>query len=77
MDAAFDATEALQPLPRLVYGLLQSPLLREPASKEASLEAAKLRLLLCGLGPDDLAMCLYPRLESWASPDAQVGPPGS
>ena len=68
VDACFDATEALQPLPRLVYALLQSALLRAPAS----VEAAKLRALLCGLAPDDWGTVLYPALSSWTDPDTQV-----
>lgn len=72
VDATFAATEALQPLPRLVYALLQAPPLQPASATAQSLEAAEMRALLCSLGPDDCAMLLYPALSSWATPDSEV-----
>ena len=42
-DVAFEALEALQPIPRLTYGLLRSPLLvRRPDDHPDSATAARL-----------------------------------
>lgn len=42
-DVAFEAVEALQPIPRLTYGLLRSPLLvRRPDDHPDSATAARL-----------------------------------
>jgi hypothetical protein len=48
-DVAFEAVEALQPIPRLTYGLLRSPLLvRRPDDHPDSATAR--RLLWVGAG---------------------------
>ena len=80
VDVYFDRAEQLQPLPRLIFALQSSALLHGPRPAEAdkaqegAREGAKLRALMCGLGPPDLAAVLYPALSSWASPEAQACP---
>lgn len=70
-DVAFEAVEALQGLPRAVYGLLRSPLLVRRAGQHADGSTAA-RLLWCKLPPADLRLAVYPLLSSYTSPDAQV-----
>lgn len=79
VDVCFDGAEQLQPLPRLAFVLQNSPLLHGPHPADTAkadptdpLLAAKLRVLVCGLGPSDVAAVLYPALSSWTSCDAQV-----
>ena len=84
VDVCFDRAEQLQPLPRLAFVLQNCPLLHGPQpaaaaaaadrQADAGLAAAKLRVLMQGLGPSDLAAALYPALSSWTSPDAQACP---
>lgn len=68
---AFEAVEALQGLPRAVYGLLRSPLLVRRVGQHADGSTAA-RLLWGSLPPADLRRAVYPLLASYASPDAQV-----
>ena len=68
---AFEAVEALQGLPRAVYGLLRSPLLVRRVGQHADGSTAA-RLLWGSLPPADLRRAVYPLLVSYASPDAQV-----
>ena len=80
MDAEFARAEPLQPLPRLVYALLRSPLLPEQPrlNGRAHPDApAALRHLCASLPPRDLRCALYPTLSSFADPDtlARTPPP--
>lgn len=72
-DVAFEAVEALQPVPRLTYGLLRSPLLvRRPDDHPDAATAA--RLLWAGLPPGELRRAVFPLLSSYSSPEAQAFP---
>ncbi len=62
-DASFVACPPLMPLPRAVFGLLCSPLLRAlRAHPDARAHAAH---LAAALPPDALARLLYPSLAGW------------
>jgi hypothetical protein len=75
VDASFAAAEALQPVPRLVYALLQGPLLGGSGAAGAHPDAVcALRSLWESLPPCELAAALYPHLSSWAGPDAVAAP---
>ena len=74
MDASFSSLEALQPLPRLVYGMLASPLLRRVEPGHHPDEACAQRTLWAALPPPELANALYPQLSSWSSPDELAFP---
>lgn len=64
----------VQPLPRLIYGLLHSPLLR-PASTAAALDRrAYLESLMTALAPEELSRAIYPCLSSFADPDTPTFP---
>ncbi len=70
-DVSFDAVEALQPVPRLVYGLLRSPVLTQAPGHHPDLHTA-LRLLWTALPPEELRRAVYPLLSSFTTPDVQV-----
>lgn len=70
-DVTFEAVEALQPMARLVYGLLRSPVLTQAAKHHPDLHTA-LRLLWTGLPPSELRRAVYPLLSSYTTPDEQV-----
>lgn len=74
VDAAFEAVEALQGLPRAVYGLLRSPLVVRRAWHHHDMSTT-IRLLWASLPPADLWRAVYPLLSSFSSPDSQVLPP--
>ena len=74
VDAEFADSEALQPLPRLVYALLRSPLLTEGKRQKGEhpdLRAAICHLWAC-LPPRELRSAVYPLLYSFSNPDALV-----
>ena len=70
-DVSFDAVEALQPVPRLVYGLLRSPVLTQAPDHHPDLHTA-LRLLWTALPPEELRRAVYPLLSSYTTPDVQA-----
>jgi hypothetical protein len=59
MDLTFSSCPPLQPLPRLVYALLRSPLLSSAAQYHSDL-TAYLHHLWCCLPPHELAKAVYP-----------------
>ena len=63
--------EALQPVPRLVYGLLRSPVLTQAPGHHPDLHTA-LRLLWTALPPEELRRAVYPLLSSYTTPDVQA-----
>jgi hypothetical protein len=68
-DASLAACAPLAPLPRAVFGLLCSPLLRAVrAHPDARAHAAH---LVAALPPDALACLLYPRMASWRDADTR------
>lgn len=74
VDVSFEAVEALQPLPRLIYGLLYSPLLLgAPSSVTRQMDvAAAMQALWCALPPSEAACATYPVLSSYSDPDTLV-----
>jgi len=80
VDVAFEAAEALQPLPRLAFALLRSPLLAEAAGgADASAgaaghpdAAAATRHLWAALPPGELRRAVYPALASYSDADTQA-----
>lgn len=73
VDAAFEAVESLQGLPRAVYGLLRSPLLVQRTGQHPDTSAAT-RILWASLQPADIRRSVYPLLSSFSSPDSQAFP---
>lgn len=81
---AFEGAEALQPLARLAYALLRSPLLAEGAGAPPdeppggaaggahSDAAVAVRHLCAALPPAELRRAVYPALSSYSDPDTQV-----
>ncbi|KAK9831909.1 hypothetical protein WJX81_008153 [Elliptochloris bilobata] len=73
VDVACEGAEALQPLARLAYALLCSPLLGEapgaPAGGDAAVAA---RHLWAALPPGELRRAVYPALASYSDPDTQA-----
>mmetsp|Transcript_35145 Transcript_35145/g.91272 ORF Transcript_35145/g.91272 Transcript_35145/m.91272 type:complete len:638 (-) Transcript_35145:739-2652(-) len=79
VDVAFEACPALQPMARLVYVLLQSPLLVESSKSGAAHHQhpdlrCYLQNLWAALPPGDLLRAVYPILSSWKDPDTQAYP---
>jgi hypothetical protein len=72
VDVAFEAEEALQAVPRLVYGLLRSPVLTQHKGQHPDLHTW-LHLLWTALPPNELRRAVYPMLSSYSNPDTQVG----
>jgi protein transport protein SEC24 len=71
VDAEFADSEALQPVPRLVFALLRSPLLTKRPGDHLDLRAAIFHLWST-LPPAELHSAIYPLLSSFATPDTQV-----
>ena len=74
MDVNFEAVEALQPLTRLTYALLHSPLIATSQPGDHSDMAAATQSLWTALPPHDLACAVYPQLASYSDPHTLVGP---
>ena len=72
-DVSFDSVETLQPVPRLLYGLLRSPVLTQAPGHHPDLHTA-LRLLWTALPPEELRRAVYPLLSSYTTPDVQACP---
>jgi hypothetical protein len=80
VDVAFEAAEALQPLPRLAFALLRSPLLAEAAGGAGAGAgagghpdaAAAARHLWAALPPGELRRAVYPALASYSDADTQA-----
>lgn len=68
VDLTFSSCPPLQPLPRLVYALLRSPLLSSAAQYHSDL-TSYLHHLWCCLPPNELAKAVYPGLKAFADPD--------
>ncbi|WIA11779.1 hypothetical protein OEZ85_011873 [Tetradesmus obliquus] len=71
VDLTFSSCPPLQPLPRLVYALLRSPLLSSAAQYHSDL-TAYLHHLWCCLPPRELAKAVYPGLSAFADPDTLI-----
>lgn len=71
VDAEFAGSEALQPLPRLVYALLRSPLLTVLKQQHADVRTAICHLW-ASLPPQELRTAVYPLLTSFSNPDTLV-----
>jgi len=79
VDVTFEDCAALQPIARLVYVLLQSPLLSVAVRGDTtSSHHPDLRCFLqnlwAKLPPQDLQRAVYPALSSWSTPDQQAFP---
>ncbi|KAK9794932.1 hypothetical protein WJX73_000348 [Symbiochloris irregularis] len=76
VDVSFEAVEALQPLPRLIYGLLYSPLLLgSPSSVSRQSDvAAAMQALWCALPASEAACAAYSVLSSFSDPDTLAFP---
>ncbi|KAF6265854.1 hypothetical protein COO60DRAFT_1697553 [Scenedesmus sp. NREL 46B-D3] len=71
VDLTFSSCPPLQPLPRLVYALLRSPLLSSAAQHHSDL-TAYLHHLWCCLPPRELAKAVYPGLSAFADSDTLI-----
>ena len=67
VDGAFTACAALQALPRLVFALLRSPMLRPGGVGPDA--RTHMRQLAARLDPPSLVRLLYPALSSYSDPD--------
>ncbi|KAJ0976718.1 hypothetical protein J5N97_012192 [Dioscorea zingiberensis] len=74
VDVAFSQCPQLQPLPRLVFALLRSPLLRFHEEGVHPDYRIYLQCLFSALEPASLQRAIYPVLTSYASPDKQAYP---
>eukprot|EP00193_Tetraselmis_chui_P003922 CAMPEP_0177762252 /NCGR_PEP_ID=MMETSP0491_2-20121128/6244_1 /TAXON_ID=63592 /ORGANISM="Tetraselmis chuii, Strain PLY429" /LENGTH=846 /DNA_ID=CAMNT_0019278291 /DNA_START=238 /DNA_END=2778 /DNA_ORIENTATION=+ len=79
VDVAFESCTALQPMARLVYVLLQSPLLFDGNGADRLDQPhpdlrCYLQNLWASLPPADLLRAVYPVLSSWSDPDTQAYP---
>eukprot|EP00850_Spirogloea_muscicola_P012002 SM000076S21823 [mRNA] locus=s76:484591:488610:+ [translate_table: standard] len=74
LDASFLQCPPLQPMPRLVFGLLRSPLLQMSAEGIHSDVRTYLQCLYSALDPASLLRAVYPVLSSFASPDKLAFP---
>ncbi|KAK9823450.1 hypothetical protein WJX72_002854 [[Myrmecia] bisecta] len=73
VDVAFEEVKAMQPLARLVYALLRSPLLSGHAMQHPDMRAAALHLW-AALPADELRRAVYPILSSFTDPETQAFP---
>ncbi|XP_010931127.1 protein transport protein SEC23 D isoform X1 [Elaeis guineensis] len=74
VDVAFSQCPQLQPLPRLVFALLRSPLLRFHEEGVHPDYRTYLQCLYSALEPSSLQRAIYPVLMSFATPDKQAYP---
>ncbi|KAL8138195.1 hypothetical protein V2J09_004196 [Rumex salicifolius] len=74
IDASFSMTPQLQPLPRLVFALLRSPLLRLHEEGIHPDYRIYLQCLYSALEPSSLQRAIYPVLTSYSNPDKQAYP---
>ncbi|CAD5178116.1 unnamed protein product [Musa acuminata subsp. malaccensis] len=74
IDVAFTQCPQLQSLPRLVFALLRSPLLRFHEEGVHPDYRIYLQCLFSSLGPSSLQCAIYPVLTSYATPDKQAYP---
>ncbi|KAG9440267.1 hypothetical protein H6P81_020432 [Aristolochia fimbriata] len=74
VDVAFSQCPQLQPLPRLVFALLRSPLLRLHEEGVHPDYRIYLQCLFSALEPGSLHRAVYPVLTSYATPDKQAYP---
>eukprot|EP00775_Hariotina_reticulata_P007478 gene7478-7687_t len=71
VELTFTSCPPLQPLPRLVYALLRSPLLSSAAQYHSDLTAF-LHHLWCCLPPKELSRAVYPCLTAFADTDTLI-----
>ncbi|KAJ1440698.1 Zinc finger, Sec23/Sec24-type superfamily [Sesbania bispinosa] len=74
IDVAFSQCPQLQPLPRLIFALLRSPLLRFHEEGVHPDYRIYLQCLFSVLEPSSLHRAVYPVLTSYATPDKQAYP---
>ncbi|KAF8397881.1 hypothetical protein HHK36_016806 [Tetracentron sinense] len=74
IDVAFSQCPQLQPLPRLVFALLRSPLLRFHEEGVHPDYRIYLQCLFSALEPSSLHRAIYPVLTSYSTPDKQAYP---
>ncbi|CAL9184453.1 unnamed protein product [Musa hybrid cultivar] len=74
IDVAFTQCPQLQSLPRLVFALLRSPLLRFHEEGVHPDYRIYLQCLFSSLEPSSLQCAIYPVLTSYATPDKQAYP---
>ncbi|XP_057955400.1 protein transport protein SEC23 D [Malania oleifera] len=74
IDVAFSQCPQLQPLPRLVFALLRSPLLRLHEEGVHPDYRIYLQCLFSALEPSSLHRAIYPVLTSYTTPDKQAYP---
>ncbi|CAL9119198.1 unnamed protein product [Musa textilis] len=74
IDVAFTQCPQLQSLPRLVFALLRSPLLRFHEEGVHPDYRIYLQCLFSSLEPSSLQCAIYPVLTSYATPDKQACP---
>ncbi|KMT05478.1 hypothetical protein BVRB_7g176030 [Beta vulgaris subsp. vulgaris] len=74
IDVAFAQCPQLQPLPRLIFALLRSPLLRLHEEGVHPDYRIFLQCLFSALEPSSLHRAVYPVLTSYTTPDKQAYP---
>ncbi|KAB1223128.1 Protein transport protein SEC24-1 [Morella rubra] len=74
IDVAFSQCPQLQPLPRLVFGLLRNPLLRFHEEGVHPDYRIYLQCLFSALEPSSLHRAIYPVLVSYSTPEKQAYP---
>lgn len=74
LDVAFSHCPQLQPLPRLIFALLRSPLLRLHEEGIHPDYRIYLQCLFSALEPSSLLRAVYPVLSSYSTPDKQAYP---
>ncbi|XP_057534078.1 protein transport protein SEC23 D [Amaranthus tricolor] len=74
IDVAFAQCPQLQPLPRLIFALLRSPLLRLHEEGVHPDYRIFLQCLFSALEPSSLHRAVYPVLSSYTTPDKQAYP---
>ncbi|XP_010245214.1 PREDICTED: protein transport protein Sec24-like At3g07100 [Nelumbo nucifera] len=74
IDVAFSQCPQLQPVPRLVFALLRSPLLRYHEEGVHPDYRIYLQCLFSALEPSSLHRAVYPVLTSYATPDKHAYP---
>lgn len=74
LDVSFSACPQLQPLPRLAFALLRSPLLKLPREGVHPDVRTFLQCLYSSLDPSYLMRAVYPVLSSYTSPDRPAFP---
>ncbi len=74
VDVDLDGCEALQAVPRLVYGMLRCALMMQRPGQHPD-ERVALKHLWGSLPPSEIRCALYPTLSSYSDLDTLVGHP--